>query len=105
MHIGRLNLKHDYHINNTVLVETKEEKDLGVYITPDLKSATHVAKVAAKANSMIGRIRHTFKFMNTNIFKSIYPGLVRSHMEYAVQVWSPHLKKDIKTLESPKKSI
>ena len=82
-----------------VLVETKEEKDLGVYITPDLKSATHVAKVAAKANSMIGRIRHTFKFMNTNIFKSIYPGLVRSHMEYAVQVWSPHLKKDIKTLE------
>ena len=99
MHIGRLNLKLDYHINNTVLVETKEEKDLGVYITPDLKSATHVAKVAAKANSMIGRIRHTFKFMNTNIFKSIYPGLVRSHMEYAVQVWSPHLKKDIKTLE------
>ncbi|CAL4249564.1 unnamed protein product, partial [Meganyctiphanes norvegica] len=34
MHIGRLNLKHDYHINNTVLVETKEEKRLGcVYYT------------------------------------------------------------------------
>ena len=96
---GRRNPNYNYHINNTVLTVTYEEKDLGVYVTPDWKSATHVAKVAAKANSMIGRIRHTFKFMNPSIFKAIYPGIVRSHMEYAVQAWSPHLKKDIKTLE------
>ena len=33
------------------------------------------------------------------MFKGLYPSLVRSHMEHAVQAWSPHLKKDINLLE------
>ena len=33
------------------------------------------------------------------MFKYLYPSLVRSHMEYAVQVWSPHFQKDIELLE------
>ncbi|CAL4075568.1 unnamed protein product, partial [Meganyctiphanes norvegica] len=88
-----------YYINNVPLSVTHEEKDLGIYVTPDWKSATHVAKVAAKANSMVGRIRHTFTYINKDIFKAVYPSLVRSHMEFAVQAWSPQLKKDIIKLE------
>ena len=42
MHIGRRNPNYNYQINNTTLAVTNEEKDLGVYITPDWKSATHV---------------------------------------------------------------
>ena len=37
--------------------------------------------------------------MDCDIFKAIYPGLIRSHMEYAVQSWSPHYEKDIVKLE------
>ena len=29
----------------------------------------------------------------------IYPSMIRSHMEHAVQAWSPQLKKDINLLE------
>ena len=86
-------------MNNTVLTDTKEEKDLGVFVTPDWKSSTHVAKVAAKANAAVGTIKKTFTYMDCDIFKAIYPGLIRSHMEYAVQSWSPHYIRDIDKLE------
>ncbi|CAL4249629.1 unnamed protein product [Meganyctiphanes norvegica] len=99
MHIGKQDDPFVYYINNVPLSVTHEEKDLGIYVTPDWKSATHVAKVAAKANSMVGRIRHTFTYINKDIFKAVYPSLVRSHMEFAVQAWSPQLKKDINKLE------
>ena len=48
---------------------------------------------------MLGMIKHTFTFMNTQMFMKLYPSLVRTHMEFAVQAWSPQLKKDIILLE------
>ena len=99
MHIGRSNPHYDYQLNNNLLQTTMEEKDLGVYVTPDWKSAAHVGKVAAKANSMVGRINRTFSYMDADMFKALYPSMIRSHMEYAAQAWSPHLRKDINLLE------
>ena len=60
MHIGSSNPRYEYQLNNTTLEVTMEEKDLGIYVTPDWKSTTHVAKAAAKANSMVGWIDKTF---------------------------------------------
>ena len=94
------NPHYEYHFNENPLEETTLEKDLGVYVTPDWKNASHVAKAAAKANSMVGQIRRTFNYMDVDIFKAVYPSMIRSHMEYAVQAWSPHLVKDILILEN-----
>ena len=99
MHIGRSNPHYEYHLNDKTLDVTVVEKDLGIHVTPDWKSEVHVAKVAAKANSMVGRIRRSFEFMDVGMFKAIYPSMIRSHMEHAVQAWSPQLKKDINLLE------
>ena len=99
MHIGRSNPGFEYQMNGVKLDVTNEEKDLGVYVTPDWKSSTHVAKAAAKANSMVGWIGRTFSYMDCDMFRCLYPGLVRSHMEYSVQAWSPHYQMDIDTLE------
>ena len=99
MHIGRSNPGYEYQMNDTTLEVTVEEKDLGVYVTPDWKCAAHVGKAAAKANSMVGWIGKTFSYMDCEMFRCMYPGLVRSHMEYAVQAWSPQYRKDIEVLE------
>ena len=99
MHIGKKQQNYEYQLNNKVLEVTTVEKDLGIHVTPNMKVATHVSKVAAKANSMVGRIKHTFSYMDETMFKALYPSLVRSQMEYAVQAWSPQLQKDIVLLE------
>ena len=96
---GHLNSKYECRLNNKVLEETTVEKYLGIYVIPDWNSETHVSKIAAKANPMVGRIRNTFTYMDIDKFKAIYPSLIRSHMEYAVQAWSPQLAKDINLLE------
>ena len=33
-------------------------------------------------------------------FNILYKGYIRPHLEYAVQAWSPHLRKDIDCLET-----
>ena len=101
MHISlrKTNPEYVYYMNDKVLDKTELEKDLGVFVASNWKTSAHVAKVAARANSMLGRIRHTFTYINKDIFMKVYPSLVRTHMEFAVQAWSPQLKKDIEILE------
>ncbi|XP_076058549.1 uncharacterized protein LOC143035563 [Oratosquilla oratoria] len=77
------------------LQSTTEEKDLGVYVTPDTSPTEHISKAAAKANSMLGKTERTFTCMDKEIFLALFPTLVRPYMEYAVQAWSPYKKKDI----------
>ena len=64
-----------------------------------MKLASHAAKVAAKANSMVGWIKRTFSYIDVQMFNAFYPTLVRSHMEFAVQAWSPQQVGDIDLLE------
>lgn len=44
-------------------------------------------------------MRRSFARLTPRIFQSLYGPLVRSHLEYAVQAWSPYLQRDIDHLE------
>ena len=48
---------------------------------------------------MIFLIKHTFKYLDKNMFKLLYKSLVRPHLEYASSTWSPILKTDIDSIE------
>ena len=99
MHIGKENPGFSYVLGGTTLQETEKEKDLGVLITNDMKSADQVASAAAAANSMLWRIRKTFTCLDEHTVPALYKALVRPRMEYAVQAWSPQLRKDVIRLE------
>jgi len=53
---------------NTELSAVQEEKDLGVFFTPDLKASTQCTKSAAKARRIIGMVRRNFKRLDKNDF-------------------------------------
>lgn len=88
-----------YHTAGEALGTTLMKKDFGIYIIPDLKTATRVAKAEVKANSMQGRIRNSYAFMDSDMFLALYKSLVHPHLECCIQAWSPYLRKDIDTLE------
>ena len=104
MHLG-IRQKSTYHIRDgsevKELKETKEEKDLGVCVTPDLKSSTHCGRAASKASSALGLIRRNFRFIDKDSFLILYKSYIRPHLEYryCVQSRSPNLIKDIIRLE------
>ena len=99
LHIGKHNRRDIYHLGNNLIDETVEEKDLGVTVSNTLSWSQNVAACAKKANRVLGMIKHTFSYMDKEMFLTLYKTLVRPHMEYCQEVWSPHLKKDIAVLE------
>lgn len=99
MHVGRLNPQQHYQLGNKTLQKSSKEKDLGVTISNDLKPATHIATIAAKANSRLGVINRNIVVLSRKILLPLYLALVRPILDYGAQVWSPHQIGDIQTLE------
>lgn len=106
MYIGnKKRTKHIYSIKSStnlvphILQETPAEKDLGVYISNNLKWRTQVDHAVQKANSVLGSLKRSFSCWTKISLKILYTVFVRPHLEYANTVWCPYLKHDIRALE------
>ena len=81
------------------LESTSVEKDLGVWVTKDLKPSEQCIQSARKAQAVLGMVKRQFKEIDREDFGIVYNTYVRPHLEYCVQAWSPHLQKDKACLE------
>ena len=76
------------------------EKDLGVYITDNLTWNKQVNAQCAKASRLLGYIRRNTRLVKSiTVRRSAYLTLVRSHLGYATQVWTPQSIDLIRKLE------
>ncbi|CAF0969430.1 unnamed protein product [Brachionus calyciflorus] len=92
MYIGRNRVKTMYAVGNVNLKETIEEKDLGVFVTNDLKWNRQCSAAAAKANRVLGQIKNSFLCLEEETLRLLYTGLLRPHLEYAFSMWNPSTK-------------
>ena len=103
MHIGKNNPKIDYIMRtenvNRILIETSEEKDLGVWITNDSKHVKQVIAASQRAMAVLRSVRRAFVRFDIETFSIIYTSYIRPHLEYCIQAWSPYYAKDILLLE------
>ncbi len=98
MHIGPRNSRHAYKMRGRPLQIVNEESDLGVTISSDLKYSKHCKMACKKANTMLGFIARNFDYKTPEVVLKLYNSMVRQHLEYTVQFWSPNYKKDIQLM-------
>ena len=99
LNVGKKNINFEYELKGLKLNKTKEQKDLGIIISNNLKVNVQVTKASKKANKMLGYIKRNFEYKNKDIIIPLYKSLVRPHLEYAIQFWAPYHQKDIDALE------
>ena len=102
LHFGRSNVQSQYKINDNILTNKRQEKDLGVLFSSNFNFNDHMDTIFSNANRQLGIIAHVFKHRNLKTVVPLYKSLVRPLLEYSSVVWSPYTctKKYIQKLES-----
>ena len=91
----------NYKLGNNVVLRDVQERDLGVIIQTDLGSSKQVDKAAKTAMLHVRLLRRAFGQLDESISTTMISAYIRPHIEYAVQAWSPWLKRDQHKLETP----
>lgn len=72
--------------------ETEQERDLGMWVDHTMTTSHRCDTAVKKANAILGCSRRCISHRDKEVVMTLYKALVRSHVEYCVQFWSPMFK-------------
>ena len=65
----------------------------------NMKVSEQCRIAASKGNQVLGMIRRNITYKEKSLIVPLYKAIVRPHLEYCIQAWSPYPRKDIAMLE------
>ena len=78
MHLGYNNPSYEYSMNDEVLIDTEEERYLGVTIHKSLKPSCHIAHCVKHTNQMLGMIRRSSYYKEKKTMLLLYKSTIPS---------------------------
>jgi len=99
LHLGRGNPRYQYRLGDGRIKSNSAERDLGVLTDERLDMSQQCALAAQRANRVLGCIKTSVASRSREVILPLCSALVRPHLEYCVQLWSPQHKKDMELLE------
>ena len=105
MHFGKNNIRYNYMMDGCAVEETKEEKDLGVWMEQDMKPSKQCQVAAQTANWALGQLSRAFHFRKANCLIPLYKTFVRPKLEHAIAAWSPWMEGDKEVLEKVQRRL
>ena len=100
LHTGPGTTGMNYEMGGTILGKTAKVKDLGVSMNANMKVSEQCRIAASKVNQVLGMIRRNVTYEDKSLIIPLYKAIVRPHLEYCIQAWSPYLRKDIDMVEN-----
>ena len=99
LHVGRNNREAKYFMDGVEIGETREEKDVGVWMEASWKPGRQCSAAAKAANFALGQLQRAFHYRRKINLVPLFKCFVRPRLEFAVSAWSPWMEGDIKVLE------
>jgi len=99
LHLRRNNPIDQHRLGADLLESSSAERDLGVLVDDSLTMSQQCALAAKKANGTLGCTKRSVASRPREVLLPLCTALVRPHLEYCVQFWAPHFKKDEELLE------
>jgi len=100
MHVGNRDDGSTYYMEGSELTKVSCEKDLGVWISGDMKFSKQCIYACNKATRVLGMIKRTIRYKDTRVMMSLY---LLGLMLKTVSAWNPHYIKDKKLIEEVKR--
>ncbi|KAK4820576.1 hypothetical protein QYF61_001816 [Mycteria americana] len=94
LHMGRGNPQYQYRMGDEGIESSPVEKDLGVLVDDKLDMSRQRVLAVQKANRILGCIKRSMASRSREAILPLCSALVRPHLQYCLQLWSPQHRKD-----------
>ena len=101
----KLSCHQPLHINHVQIKRSSCEKYLGLKLDNKLCWTPHIESIKSKLMSLLGSMRGYINNFPRNIRLTIYNSLVKSHLNYLIEIWGCASKSTLKDLQIAQNKI